>query len=72
MEPKDTYRVIATIIAKINNATKHTKGSSASTTPAEVATPFPPLNFKKIVKVCPMMAQIPMRTGANWEFRIEN
>lgn len=58
-EPNDTYPQIATTIAKIIITIKADHGVVASRTPKEVATAFPPLNFKNTGKTCPITAAIP-------------
>ena len=64
IEPKDTYFVINTTIANTNNAPETVKGLRAKNTPADVATPFPPLKDRKHVKVWPKMANMPTKTGS--------
>jgi len=46
MEPKETYLLIATTKIKAAKAISIVYGDSKAYTPAAVATPFPPLNFK--------------------------
>lgn len=56
---KLTYDVIKSIGKKIKAQTPKNFKLYPKKTPALVATAFPPLNFKKMEKVCPKMAQIP-------------
>lgn len=42
---------------------KETRGARASSTPKPVATPLPPLPFKKMEKLWPQIAQIPTIIG---------
>ena len=51
IEPRETYLVIQTIRKKIRRAIKKGIGAKAIRTPANVATPFPPLKFRKTVKI---------------------
>ncbi|MBF0493724.1 MAG: hypothetical protein HQL28_01170 [Candidatus Omnitrophica bacterium] len=53
MEANETYRHFKKTAANTRNANKKSNGSMPHITPAEVATPFPPLNFKKTVQICP-------------------
>jgi len=51
IEPRETYFVIQTINTKVKNAIKKGMGAKVMRTPADVATPFPPLKFRKTVKI---------------------
>ena len=51
IEPRETYLVIQTVSIKIRRAIKKGMGARAMRTPADVATPFPPLKFRKTVKI---------------------
>ena len=60
-EPRATVRVkkvIKTHTAIVHNTTR---GTIARKTPNVVATPFPPLNFKKSVQLCPEITESPRR-----------
>jgi hypothetical protein len=48
IELSETILLIRTITANSATNTSVTKGANARKTPKAVATPFPPLNFKKI------------------------
>jgi hypothetical protein len=60
MEPTDICLVSHTAIAKTRKASDVGIGSKAIKTPAEVATPFPPLKFKNMVQICPNMQAKPV------------
>lgn len=47
------------------DAIRKIHGYDAKTTPAPVATPFPPLKFKNGVKICPNIAAAPMSKAAS-------
>ena len=57
------YFVIATTTIKIIKSVNVTWGIKNKNTPSDVATPFPPLKFKKKDKVCPIIAIIPIRSN---------
>ena len=61
-EAKDTYRQVIKAVAHTHKHDKNTRGISPRNTPAEVATPFPPLNLKKIVQLCPATTPIAQLT----------
>ncbi len=48
IEPSDTNLLNKTVNMNTNNASATGMGISAIKTPADVATPLPPLNFRKI------------------------
>ena len=59
IEPKDTYLVSHTVIKKTSAAMAIAFGSKIISTPQVVATPFPPLNFKNMLQLCPITALNP-------------
>ena len=59
MDPRETYRVIATVEKNTAMADAKTIGINAKKVPADVATPLPPLNLIKGEKVCPKIAKNP-------------
>src|SRR5882724_9054822 len=58
-EAKDTYRVKTNTIIQTARIMSNDVGTSAASTPAEVAMPFPPLKCSQQVKLCPRTAQTP-------------
>ncbi len=56
---KDTYLVSFNVIKKIAAKIKSKIGATPNTTPALVATAFPPLNLRKTGKTCPIIANTP-------------
>ncbi len=61
IEDNETYLVIPKTKKKITAANKIAPGTNTINTPTVVATAFPPLNFIKIEKLCPKIAQIPTK-----------
>ncbi len=59
----DTYPVVRTSTAHTTVTASSPHGASARTTPAAVATPFPPLNPTKIEKTWPRTAASPQSSG---------
>ena len=53
IEPKDTYFVIQTVMIQIESPAISSTGRRIAKTPMNVATPFPPLNFKNMVQLWP-------------------
>jgi len=60
IEPRDTNLLIQTVRMKTNKEIATGIGTSAIKTPADVATPLPPLKFKKTVKMWPKIAKSPV------------
>ena len=60
-EPRAT--VFVKKVTKTQIAVVHAvaRGTIARKTPNVAATPFPPLNFKKIVQLCPEITETPRR-----------
>src|SRR5258707_15676598 len=56
MDPRETYRVIATTRMKIARATKMALGNKTQNTPSAVATPLPPLKRSQTGKTWPSTA----------------
>lgn len=65
IEPKDEYLVIMTVRNQTIKQETASIGLIAKMTPKDVATPFPPLNLKNIVKICPIIAVIPTTSTNN-------
>ncbi len=59
IEAKETYLFQRKTTTHTINPKINIFGAIPMSTPAEVATPFPPLNFKNIVQSCPTMATKP-------------
>ena len=57
-EPRETYFEITTTVINIIKTIVNGKGNKPQNTPADVATPFPPLNPAKIVHIWPVTAPI--------------
>ena len=55
-EPRETYFEISTTEINITNTIVNGIGNNPKNTPADVATPFPPLKLAKIVQICPATA----------------
>ncbi|MEY2556986.1 MAG: hypothetical protein QOE34_411, partial [Verrucomicrobiota bacterium] len=53
IEATETYRVVSNVITQIRNTVSTAKGIRPKSAPAEVATPFPPLNRSQIGNECP-------------------
>ena len=51
IDPRDTNLLSQTVTMKTEKAITVGIGARAIKTPADVATPFPPLNLRKIVKI---------------------
>lgn len=51
IEPRETYLLSQTVTMNTNNAIAIGMGTIAMKTPADVATPLPPLNLRKIVNI---------------------
>ena len=54
MEATETYRPISKTINQIGKTISATRGIKPIITPADVATPFPPLNLSQIGNECPI------------------
>jgi len=69
MEPADTMRVAKNIAAHVPKARARIiarpliSKASPIRTPSVVATPLPPLNFKKTVQLCPAIHPNPHASG---------
>jgi len=59
IEETDTYLKTAKIINQRENIKNEIFKSSAKNTPIAVATPFPPLNFRKTGQICPTTTKKP-------------
>jgi hypothetical protein len=55
----ETILDIITTTKKTKSDIKRVFGVIAINTPVDVATPFPPLKFKKGVNICPQIVKIP-------------
>ena len=69
MEARETILVISVIRSHIPNEEIAAGGKRPIITPKLVATPLPPLPFKKMEKLCPKMVNIPIqmrRKGAGF------
>jgi len=56
MEPKETYLNLHVTIKNRETAINTEYGANNTDAPKVVLTPFPPLNFKNMLKSCPIMA----------------
>ena len=63
IEPSATYFVIKRTTKKTIKEKMADNGDNPKKTPHPVATPFPPLNFKNGVQICPATAQKPASIG---------
>lgn len=63
MEPREMKSHSMTVMIKRIMQISALSGARARKTPKPVATPFPPLNLKKIEKIWPTTAHKPVRTA---------
>ncbi len=68
IDARDTYLNSKKIITHTIRAIRNTFGAIASITPEVVATPLPPLNFRKTVQTCPEMQATPISIDASSGF----
>ena len=59
-EAKETMRLAAKIASQTKRTKRAVRGERPTKTPKLVATPLPPLNFRNIEKVWPIIAARPM------------
>ena len=64
IDASETYLKIINNIMKMINSISMAFGAKTKKTPKVVATPFPPLNFRKTEKVWPRIAIIPTTIGS--------
>ena len=56
---REEYLVIIAVNSHTSNTPADIKGLTTNMVPKPVATPFPPLNFSQIGKICPKTVHMP-------------
>lgn len=64
IELSETYLVSIKTTTKTSRAKRVGRGAKARNAPRAVATPFPPLNWRKGEKQCPQIALNPSTAGS--------